>query len=117
MNSTRSFVGPNLLIFIGMLPMILWLLPLGSFGYIAVKSGNLGFSDLYVLTIVGFVAVAATVAISGAGFLWAANIQRKNGISRPKSTNTLLVICVVLLAIPLILLFAGALIAAIAPFI
>ena len=99
MDTSRNFRWPNLLILAGLVPPILWSL---LFALIMSKE-HIGY-EIYYLAPAGLLAYLLTMAISGAGFLWADRILRDSSAARPLLTMRLVQFVAVVLILPWIAL-------------
>ena len=110
MKVPRPLRWPNILIGIGLLPMLLWISLIFWAVSFAKSTGNVGITDYFLLMVTGVVAYVATVLVSGAGMLWADRVLRKSGAAQPRTTLWLVQIVFIFLISPWVLLLGRALI-------
>lgn len=67
---------------------------------------GIGFSDFVQMATTGVIAYVATIAVSGAGFVWADRLVRISGAAAPRSTRMLVKLLAVVLLAPWIVLLA-----------
>ena len=108
MQAPSKFVGPNILIGVGLVPFLLWALAVAS----TVQYG-LGLTDLFLAALVGVGTYLLSAAIFAAGLLWANRRAEKSHIPPPMATRILVNIAWMVLVAPWVLVLGRAVVSSI----
>ena len=101
MEGTRRFRGPNVVVVVGLLPLIVWAaffiwhLPM-------ISTAGAGYEIYYVIWF-GICAYLWTMIISGVGCLWADRVLRAVAGGAPRTTRALVQTTSVILVVPWVL--------------
>ena len=99
MEAPRQFAAANVLIGAGIAPVAIW-------GLLAASSARYGggFTDIFLLGVIGLVAYVAAILISGAGVFWADRVAHASHVQPPRLTRALVRVVAIVLVAPWIFL-------------
>ena len=100
METPRQLIWPNVVIGVGITPLVFWAVVLA---WALSPQSNVAEGILLVL-VAGPVAYVLSLAVCGAGFLWADRVVRTAHVEKPRSTQMLVKFVAGILLLPWVVL-------------